>query len=59
MPRPAASAEVLVRTVETNVPFPQGARVRLLGVRRTIDPDKEDRLVISMVSTSEWYAVSS
>lgn len=52
-------AEVLVRTVETNVPFPQGDRVRLLGVRRTIDPDKEDRLVISMVSTSEWYAVSS
>lgn len=54
-----STAEVLVRTVETNVPFPQGARVRLLGVRRTIDPDKEDRLVISMVSTSEWYAVSS
>lgn len=54
-----STAEVLVRTVETNVPFPQGARVRLLGVRRTIDPDKEDRLVISMVRTSEWYAVSS
>ncbi len=54
-----STAEVLVRTVETNVPFPQGARVRLLGVRRTIDPDKEDRLVIAMVSTSEWYAVSS
>lgn len=54
-----STAEVLVRTVETNVPFPQGARVRLLGVRRTIDPDKDDRLVISMVSTSEWYAVSS
>lgn len=53
------AAEVLVRTVETNVPFPKGARVRLLGVRRTIDPDSEDRLVISMVSTSEWYEVSS
>lgn len=54
-----STAEVLVRTVEANVPFPQGVRIRLLGVRRTIDPDKEDRLVISMVSTSEWYAVSS
>lgn len=54
-----STAEVLVRTVETNVPFPQDARVRLLGVRRTIDPDNQDRLVISMVSTSEWYAVSS
>lgn len=53
------SSQVLVRTVETNVPFPQGAKVRLLGVRRTIDPDKDTRLVIAMVSTSEWYAVSS
>lgn len=53
------AAEVLVRTVETNVQFPQGRRVRLLGVRRTIDPDDEDRPVISMVSTSEWYVVSS
>ena len=51
--------EVLVRTVEANVQFPQGQRVRLLGVRRTIDPDEEDRLVISMVGTSEWYEVSS
>ncbi|WP_241248399.1 hypothetical protein [Nocardioides turkmenicus] len=45
--------------METNVPFPQGARILLLGVRRTIDPDKDDRLVISMVSTSEWYPVFS
>lgn len=53
------SAQVLVRTVDTNVAFPVGDKVRLLGVRRTIDPDQEDRLVISMVSTSEWYPVSS
>lgn len=51
--------EVLVRTVETNVAFPTGYRVRLTGVRRTIDPDTEDRLVISMVQTSEWYPVLS
>lgn len=53
------SREVLVRTVETNVAFPEGDRVRLTGVRRTIDPDTEDRLVISMVATSEWYPVLS
>lgn len=51
-------SQVLVRTVEANVPFPRGAKVRLLGVRRTIDPDKDSRLVIAMVSTSEWYPVS-
>lgn len=51
------AAEVLIRTVETDVPFPIGQRVRLLGVRRSQDPDKPDRLVISMVATSEWYPV--
>lgn len=51
--------EVLVRTVETDVAFPIGKRVRLLGVRRSQDPDTPERLVISMVSTSEWYVVSS
>jgi hypothetical protein len=53
------AAEVLVRTVETDVAFPVGKRVRLLGVRRSQDPDKPERLVISMVGTSEWYTVSS
>jgi hypothetical protein len=51
------AAQVLVRTVETNLDFPAGKRVRLLGVRRTKDPDDESRLVVSMVRTSEWYAV--
>lgn len=54
----APTAEVLVRTVETDVAFPVGKRVRLLGVRRSEDPDEPERLVISMVSTSEWYTVS-
>ena len=53
------SAEVLVRTVETDVAFQVGRRVRLLGVRRSQDPDNPDRLVISMVSTSEWYPLTS
>lgn len=51
--------QVLVRTVEPNMTFPEGGRVRLLGIRRTIDLDNEDRLVISMVSTSEWYSISA
>lgn len=53
------ATQVLVRTVKTNVSFPIGEKVRLLGVRRTIDPDSDTRLVIAMVSTSEWYAVLS
>lgn len=53
------TTEVLVRTVETHVPFPLGQRVRLLGVRRSHDPDKPARLVISMVATSEWYPVTA
>lgn len=52
-------AEVLVRTVETDVAFQVGRRVRLLGVRRSQDPDDPDRVVISMVGTSEWYALGS
>lgn len=52
-------AEVLVRTVETDVAFQIGRRVRLLGVRRSQDPDDPNRLVISMVRTSEWYSLGS
>lgn len=52
-------AEVLVRTVETDVAFQVGRRVRLIGVRRSQDPDDPDRLVISMVGTSEWYPLAS
>lgn len=55
--RPAT--EVLVRTVETVVPFPIGQRVRLLGIRRSQDPDKPERLVVSLTATSEWYPVAS
>lgn len=51
--------EVLVRTLETDVAFKVGGRIRLLGVRRSQDPDDPDRLVISMVGTSEWYLLSS
>lgn len=53
------SAQVLVRTVATDVAFQVGRRVRLLGVRRSQDPDDTDSLMISMVSTSEWYVVGS
>lgn len=47
--------EVVVRTVETDVPFPVGRRVRLLGVRRSVDPHAPERLVISLSTASEWY----
>jgi hypothetical protein len=53
------ATEVLVRTVETDVPFPIGQRVRLLGVRRSQDPDQPERLIVSMTATSEWYPVTS
>lgn len=51
--------QLLVRTAETNVSFPHESRVRLLGVRRTVDPDDTSRLVVSMSATSEWYVVRS
>jgi hypothetical protein len=54
----APVTEVLVRTVEPNVAFPVGRRVRLLDVRRTQDLDDAERLVISMTAISEWYPVS-
>jgi hypothetical protein len=51
-------SEVLVRTWSSDVLFPVGQRVRLLGVRRSQDPEDEQRLVISMVATSEWFALA-
>lgn len=51
--------EVLVRTFETDVSFPVGRRVRLLGVRRSVDPDTPERLVISLSTASEWYPLRS
>jgi hypothetical protein len=51
--------QLLVRTAETNVSFPHGSRLRLLGVRRAVDPDDTSRLVVSMSATSEWYVVRS
>ena len=49
--------EVLVRTFETDVAFPSGQKVRILGARGSQDPDVPERPVISMTSTSEWYPV--
>lgn len=51
--------EVLVRTVETETAFQVGRRVRMLGVRQSKDPDDPDRLVISMVGTTEWYQLDA
>lgn len=58
-PESEPRTDILLRTVNANMPLPTGKRVRLLGVRRTLDPDDPARLVISMVNTSEWYALRS
>lgn len=50
--------EVLLRTAEPDVAFEAGRCVRLLGVRRSQDPDDPERLVVSMVGTSEWYPLA-
>jgi RecB family exonuclease len=55
----SSPVEVLVRTASTTVSLPVGRRVRMLDVRRSQDPDDDQRLVISMASTSEWYALST
>lgn len=54
-----SNTEVLVRTAETDMAFPVGRHVRLLGVRRSLDPDTPERLVVSLSTTSEWYLVRS
>lgn len=50
--------EVLMRTVAPGLVFQVGRVVRLLGVRRSQDPDDAERIVVSMVATSEWYALA-
>lgn len=49
--------DVLVRTSAASIAFPIGQRVRIMGVRRSEDPDDDQRLVISMSKTSEWFAL--
>ena len=45
--------DVLVRTPTPSFTLSVGSDVRLLGARRTVDPDEEDALVASLTSASE------
>ena len=54
-----AGREVLVRTPKPSVKLPVGKTVRILGARRTIDPDDEDALIASLTSTSETYQLAT
>lgn len=53
-----AGHEVLVRTPKPSVALPVGKTVRILGARRTVDPDNEDDLIASLTSTSETYQLT-
>jgi hypothetical protein len=52
-------ANVLVRTPAPSVTLPIGETVRILGVRRTVDPDDESALIASLTSTSEIYHLTN
>lgn len=46
-------SDLLLRTPRPSFTLPVGERVRILGVKRTIDPDEPDALIASMTSSSE------
>jgi len=51
--------EVLVRTPNPSYVLPIGHEVRVLGARRTIDPDEEEALIASLTSASEVLRVNA
>ncbi len=53
-----SALEVLVRTPSSSVMLPTGKSVRILGVRRTIDPDGDQELVVNLSNTSEVLRLS-
>ena len=55
----ATGCNVLVRTPSQSVTLPVGERVRILGARRTIDPDDEGALIASLSSMSETQQLTS
>ena len=52
-------SDLLVRTPRPSFTLPVGERVRILGVKRTIDPDEADALIASVTSSSEILSVVS
>jgi hypothetical protein len=51
--------EVLVRTPNPSYALLVGHEVRILGARRTIDPDEDDALIASLTSVSEVLQVNA
>jgi hypothetical protein len=51
--------EILVRTPNPSFALLLGHEVRILGARRTIDPDEEDALIASLTSVSEVLQVNA
>ncbi|MDR2379902.1 MAG: hypothetical protein LBE08_01780 [Bifidobacteriaceae bacterium] len=45
--------EVLVRTPAPSFGLPVGRDIRILGAKRTVDPDEEGTLIASLASVSE------
>ncbi|EXJ52039.1 PD-(D/E)XK nuclease family protein [Microbacterium sp. MRS-1] len=52
-------SDLLVRTPRPSFTLPVGEQVRILGVKRTIDPDEADALIASANSSSEILSVVS
>lgn len=51
--------EILVRTPNPSFALPTDQDVRILGAKRTIDPDEEDALIASVTSVSEVLQVTA
>ncbi|WP_167880511.1 PD-(D/E)XK nuclease family protein [Nocardioides guangzhouensis] len=50
--------EVLLRTPNPSFTLPAGQDVRILGAKRTVDPDEEEALIASVTSASEVLTVT-
>ena len=51
-------AAVLVRTLSPSVSLPPGRRVRLVGVRRVVDPDEPNSLIVTLGGSSEVFLLA-
>lgn len=48
-------SQVLMRTASPSQTFPVGRTIRVLGVRRVVDPDEPELLIAALGSSSEAY----
>lgn len=54
-----SSNEVLLRTPNPSFSLPTGQDIRILGARRTVDPDEAASLITSVTSASEVLSVTA